>query len=218
VHYIPLDHDDMNKFDRDDAVEKAKNAPSVVHNVANIIRGAFKGKSAKKESIGGHEQSNHDELEVRRHREDIDTEDALLEEQEKREKAKRNGRVAIDSPKNDVDGKSALHLAAADGNFRAVQSLLKSLDSGSVNGSGRPNYDMIHARDENDWQAIHEAARGGHLDVLKLLIEAGADLNAITKGGGTALDWARSELEEGHPVIEYLESLGAEEGEGDLIV
>lgn len=40
------------------------------------------------------------------------------------------------------------------GDLEAVKIILTSLESGSVSGSA--SYDMIHARDANDWQAIHE--------------------------------------------------------------
>ena len=37
--------------------------------------------------------------------------------------------------------------------------------------------DMIHKKDSNGWLPIHEAARGGHLHVVQLLVEFGADIN-----------------------------------------
>jgi ankyrin repeat protein len=45
---------------------------------------------------------------------------------------------------------------------------------------GGKHTDIIHARDENGWQAIHEAARGGFLEVVKYLVVLGADITATT--------------------------------------
>jgi Ankyrin repeats (many copies) len=57
---------------------------------------------------------------------------------------------------------------------------------------------------------IHEGARSGHLEVVKYLVENGADVNAkTTKGGGTPLWWAKQNLEDEDPVISFLESIGA---------
>ena len=63
--------------------------------------------------------------------------------------------------------------------------------------------------DKNMWHPLHEASRGGHVDIVKHLIENGADLGATTKGGGTALWWAKQTHEADHPVIAFLESIGA---------
>lgn len=69
---------------------------------------------------------------------------------------------------------------------------------------------IVNAKDENGWTPLHEGARGGHLEVVKLLVENGADLSARTAGeGGTALWWAKQSLEEGNPVVQFLEELGA---------
>ena len=55
-----------------------------------------------------------------------------------------------------------------------------------------------------------QAARGGQLEAVKLLVENGADFNAKTAGnGGTVLWWARRTHGEDHPVIDFLEELGA---------
>ena len=45
---------------------------------------------------------------------------------------------------------------------------------------------------------------------MKYLVENGADVNAKTgNAGGTALWWAKQNLEETDPVISFLESIGA---------
>ena len=69
---------------------------------------------------------------------------------------------------------------------------------------------VVNAKDENGWTPLHEGARGGHLEVVKLLVENGADLSARTAGdGGTALWWAKQEYDENHPVVKFLEEIGA---------
>ena len=60
---------------------------------------------------------------------------------------------------------------------------------------------------------IREARRGGgSQDAVQLLVEEyGAEVNARTHGGygETALHIAEQRLEQNHPVLEYLRSLGA---------
>jgi len=68
---------------------------------------------------------------------------------------------------------------------------------------------QVHAKDENGWQPLHEGARGGHQDVVELLVKKGANINdrANFGGGGTPLWYAE---EEGHSdLVEFLESIGA---------
>ena len=66
-------------------------------------------------------------------------------------------------------------------------------------------------------QPLHEGARAGNLDVVKYLVEQGADVNAKTKGaGGSALWWAKQSLEDEDPVVSFLESVGALEIGPDL--
>ena len=55
------------------------------------------------------------------------------------------------------------------------------------------------------------------MDVVKYLVEQGADINAKTKGaGGSALWWAKQSLEDEDPVVSFLESVGALEIGPDL--
>lgn len=73
------------------------------------------------------------------------------------------------------------------------------------------NPDAHKALDDNGWQPIHEAARGGHTEAVKLLVERGADVNVRTnKGkGATALWWAEARNGPDHPTVKYLKSVGA---------
>jgi len=46
----------------------------------------------------------------------------------------------------------------------------------------------VKARDKDGWTALHHATLGGvHDDVMRLLMKAGADVNARTPGGETPL-------------------------------
>ena len=61
------------------------------------------------------------------------------------------------------------------------------------------------------------SARGGHVEAIKLLVKHGADVNAKTFGdGGTALYLAKQAHGAEHPVIDFLESIGALEAGPEL--
>lgn len=79
---------------------------------------------------------------------------------------------------------------------------------------GKLNPDKLHETDGTpaEWMPIHEAVRSGHVEILKYLIdEADADMNQwVNVGEGMyPLDLARQFLDETHPVLEYLDSIGA---------
>jgi prolyl 4-hydroxylase len=68
---------------------------------------------------------------------------------------------------------------------------------------------VVHAKDGNGWTPLHEAAAGGHLESVQLLLDHGADVNAKSHDEGTALYWAKRHHEADHPVIHLLEEMGA---------
>ena len=72
--------------------------------------------------------------------------------------------------------------------------------------------DMIHNKDSNGWLPIHEAARGGHLDVVQLLVDFGADVNERTNfgEGSSVMELVLNNHGHDHPLFGYLEDLGAE--------
>ena len=75
---------------------------------------------------------------------------------------------------------------------------------------------LLH-RDDNGWEPLHEAVRGGHLDAVEFLIkQAGADINSRTgqkRDGSSPLNLALRYLTEGDAVTRFLLSNGAVEGE-----
>lgn len=91
-------------------------------------------------------------------------------------------------------------VAAAHGNLSEIKRMLK----------GKPS--LLHAKDENGWQAIHEAVRGGHLDLVKFLVEQGADAASKVRGGGASLWIAKDQLPADHEVVRFLQSIGAPDG------
>lgn len=72
---------------------------------------------------------------------------------------------------------------------------------------------MIHEHDYNGWLPIHEAARGGHEDIVEVLVDHGVDINARTDfgRGQSVLNLAYDYHESDHPFIEFLLKLGAED-------
>lgn len=67
--------------------------------------------------------------------------------------------------------------------------------------------DIIDVADSNGWNALHLAARKGHLDVLEFLIENGADVHMLTNAGKSAEAIARLKLGDNHPVTRVLAEL-----------
>eukprot|EP00538_Stauroneis_constricta_P004674 CAMPEP_0119548182 /NCGR_PEP_ID=MMETSP1352-20130426/2155_1 /TAXON_ID=265584 /ORGANISM="Stauroneis constricta, Strain CCMP1120" /LENGTH=452 /DNA_ID=CAMNT_0007593371 /DNA_START=91 /DNA_END=1449 /DNA_ORIENTATION=- len=100
-------------------------------------------------------------------------------------------------------GTTAAHQAAQIGDSSLVRKLLTNDPA------------MLHAKDNNGWQPIHEATRNGHVDAVKTLVELGADINARTNhgqvadNGGSPLWWAERTLGPDHELVHFLKKMGA---------
>ena len=95
------------------------------------------------------------------------------------------------------------------------------IDTHKIAGSGKLS-DLIYSyqlsplsiikRDENGWQPLHEAARAGHLNIVKYLVEQGSNVDSRTGSngsGGSVLWWALKFHGEDHPVVIYLREKNA---------
>jgi ankyrin repeat protein len=63
-----------------------------------------------------------------------------------------------------------------------------------------------NATDAEGWSALQAAAENGHLEIVKLLVKAGANKNYVFSGK-TALQFAQ--MAKKSAVVEYLRSVGA---------
>lgn len=110
-------------------------------------------------------------------------------------------------------GTTPLCVAARQGDPAMVQWLL---DHGAdidrrISEPTRPD----DPKSEQDWNPLLWACAEGHLDVVRLLVDRGADLEVGFRAMGSVLDMARSSTEDryersGDPaaVVDYLESIG----------
>jgi prolyl 4-hydroxylase len=76
---------------------------------------------------------------------------------------------------------------------------------------------LIHAKDHNGWTPLHEGARAGHIDIVKYLVEQGADIKERAQHGtgGNAIFYAFHHQGQKSAVYQFLESLGVASVEPD---
>lgn len=93
-------------------------------------------------------------------------------------------------------GSTAAHKAAQSGDYEALKEVIEALN------------EAVNQKDANGWTPLHEGSRAGHLEIVKYLVDKGANVNEQTFGGETPLYWAEHEHGESHPISEFLRSLG----------
>lgn len=96
-------------------------------------------------------------------------------------------------------GSTPAHIAAQMGDANQLREVIDSLGH------------LLDAKDNHGWTPLHEGARGGHEDVVKLLVERGANINERTMEGRgeTPLYWSIKNHGVDHPVSQLLMELGA---------
>lgn len=108
----------------------------------------------------------------------------------------------------DSKGKNALHIASAAGNLEALKVLIQhgaELNKRDKYGRGGLHWatifnhvecvkELINAKAEivceGNWQPLHEAAKAGHNDIIKVLLDAGCDVKNPSKFPGPRRPWS----------------------------
>ena len=70
----------------------------------------------------------------------------------------------------------------------------------------------VNARDHNGYNAVHHAAARGDNELIRYLVEQGADVMAVSRRGQTTVDMANGPVQRIQPfpeTVKLLESLGA---------
>lgn len=107
----------------------------------------------------------------------------------------------------DRDGATPAHIAAKLGNLSDLQRLVEAT---TTNAGGHSRRLLLAARDQNGWQPLHEACRGGHTEIVRYLVveqEQYVDIHATTNSRHSALSISRQFQGEDHPVTNLLERI-----------
>ncbi|KAL7512136.1 hypothetical protein ACHAXN_009306 [Cyclotella atomus] len=101
----------------------------------------------------------------------------------------------------EVTGSNGAHYAAYSNNIETLLHILANERS-----------EMVHEPDGNGWLPIHEAARAGNIDIIKILLDHGADIDARTEWGEgiSTLRVAMQFHEQESPIVEFLKLKGAQ--------
>jgi ankyrin repeat protein len=102
-------------------------------------------------------------------------------------------------------GATEAHIAAREGYLDGLRQLVEV------------NEEIVNAQDQNGWTPLHEAVRSKNIEVVRFLLQNGADVNLRTiqkdggkqHPGGAALYWALKFNDEDDPLLALLLSYGA---------
>lgn len=98
-------------------------------------------------------------------------------------------------PSLDKLGRSPLHYAANDADAKLVESLISSCD--------------VNLHDKNGWTPLHFAAQANSVDCARILLGAGAKIDAVDSHGNTPLSTAVFASKGFGDLILFLRSKGA---------
>jgi ankyrin repeat protein/ElaB/YqjD/DUF883 family membrane-anchored ribosome-binding protein len=87
-----------------------------------------------------------------------------------------------------------------------------------VNDYLRVKPDIVNEADGNRWTALHLAARGGRTEIVRRLVNMGADIRLKTNAAKDSLEIALERLEQNHPVVEILKNAAASYSESENAV
>jgi ankyrin repeat protein len=98
-------------------------------------------------------------------------------------------------------GSTEAHIHARDANLEELRRVVEVSE------------EVVNAQDQNGWTPLHEAVRSKDIEIVRFLLENGADVNLRTiekdGKGGAALYLARRYVDEDDPLITLLLSYGA---------
>jgi ankyrin repeat protein len=94
------------------------------------------------------------------------------------------------------------HVAAKRGQLEELERELQQ--------AGNAMVAVLTERDENGWQVLHQGVAGGHEDIVKFLIDNGAEINSRTRGGygETPLRIAEKRWGGNNPIAIFLKEHG----------
>lgn len=118
-------------------------------------------------------------------------------------------RWAYEADEEEGTGSNGAHYASHTGNIELLNHII-------TNPQHRK--EMIHEHDENGWLPIHEAARSGHEEVVRILVKHGVSVNERTDfgKGQSVLNLAYDHHDEDSSFITFLiEEMGALDIGGD---
>lgn len=108
------------------------------------------------------------------------------------------------------------HNNKSDEESLATRSAVHAGDVEKLRHIGANDPESLHQPDKNGWRPFHEAVRAGNIEVMKLLLDHGADVNQETYYQQNPLSIARQFHGNGHEVTKFLLEMGAIGAEQEL--